>query len=226
MIRPAGSKRSKRTVVTLMIANAVALAIPLIAFYYFLMRHEQIDLDVYRIGATVWRNGGDLYGPMPVTQSGKGLPFTYPPIAAVLLSPLTLVPMKVAGSLLGLLTIGLVAVVLGVFLRSLGFLSNDRLRWAVTALLPVALVLEPVRSTLGFGQVNVVLMALVAGVIGTTWGMVSAVKSEREAVAERKTAEDQRSRAVTAEAEARNNEQKARANETKAEWRLYASNSI
>src|SRR4030081_3166402 len=115
MIRPAESKRSKRTVVTLMIANAVALAIPLIAFYYFLMLHDQIDLDVYRIGARVWRNGGDLYGPMPVTQSGKGLPFTYPPIAAVLLSPLTLVPMKVAGSLLGLLTIGLVAVVLGVF---------------------------------------------------------------------------------------------------------------
>ena len=34
--------------------------------------------------------------------------------------------------------------------------------WAVAWLLPVALLLEPVRTTLAYGQINIVLMALVA----------------------------------------------------------------
>ena len=54
------------------------------------------------------------------------LPFSYPPIAAVLLSPLALVPMAVAGTLLTLATIALAALVLRVFLRSLGGLRRGR----------------------------------------------------------------------------------------------------
>ena len=97
----------------------------------------------------------------------------------------------------------------------------------------------------------VVLLALVAGVIGTTWGMVSAVESEREAVAareeekrQRRTAEGESKRALRAEAEARSNAVKAwekekeareatveallrgtleRTARNQAEWGLYAS---
>jgi alpha-1,2-mannosyltransferase len=147
----------------------------------------RIDLDVYRIGGRAWLNGGDLYGRLPPTRAGARLPFTYPPIAAVLMAPLALVPMAVAGTVLSLVTITLLAAVLRLFLRrpsgpapapavNLGLLCG---------VLPAALFLEPVRNTLEFGQVNVILMALVAfdGLsCASTWprgvltGLAAAVK--------------------------------------------------
>ena len=115
----------------------------------------RIDLDVYRIGGLTWLHGGDLYGALPRTSAGIGLPFSYPPVAAVVLSPLAVVPMAVAGFALTLASIALTWVVLRVFTRSLA--SGLGLWW----LLPAALELEPVRATLNFGQVNIALMALV-----------------------------------------------------------------
>ena len=116
----------------------------------------RIDLDVYRIGSLTWLHGGNLYGALPRTSAGIRLPFSYPPLAAVVLSPLAAVPMAVAGFALTLASVALTWVVLRVFTRSLS--SRLSLWW----LLPVALELEPVRATLNFGQVNIVLMALVA----------------------------------------------------------------
>jgi alpha-1,2-mannosyltransferase len=116
----------------------------------------RIDLDVYRIGSLTWLHGGNLYGALPKTSAGIGLPFSYPPAAAVVLSPLAVVPMAVAGFALTLASIALTWVVLRVFTRSL---SSRLSPWW---LLPAALALEPVRATLNFGQVNIALMALVA----------------------------------------------------------------
>jgi alpha-1,2-mannosyltransferase len=120
-----------------------------------------IDLDVYRIGGRAWLRGRYLYGHLPATRSGARLPFTYPPIAAVLLSPLSLVSMAVAGTIFTVGGVLLVAVVVGIFLPGPSPSWRDRW-WAVAWLLPVALFLEPVRHTLLYGQINIVLMALVA----------------------------------------------------------------
>jgi alpha-1,2-mannosyltransferase len=121
-----------------------------------LMGHR-IDLEVYRLGAGVWRDGGQLYGALPELSTGGHLPFTYPPVSAVLLAPFTLVPFEVASAALVLITVGLLALVLVVVLRSL-----DVPPWpAAAGLLGVAVLFEPVRSTLDLGQVNVLLMALV-----------------------------------------------------------------
>jgi alpha-1,2-mannosyltransferase len=113
----------------------------------------RLDLDVYRIGGRVWLNGGHLYDALPATALGIRLPFTYPPFAAVVFSPLSLVPLGAAGLAVTLCTIGVLAVPLRVYLR--------RLAWPLGWVLPVAFFLEPVRSTIQFGQVNVVLMTLV-----------------------------------------------------------------
>jgi alpha-1,2-mannosyltransferase len=121
----------------------------------------RIDLDVYRIGGSVWLRHGDLYGVLPSTSSGARLPFSYPPIAAVLLSPFSLMPMAVAGAILTLSSIALTALVLRVFLRSV---AGPRAGswWTIAWLLPAGLFLEPVRNTLDYGQVNIALMALVS----------------------------------------------------------------
>jgi len=150
----------------------------------------RIDLDVYRIGSRAWLDGRFLYGRLPRTMSGAKLPFTYPPLAAVLLSPLALVPMAAASVGLTLLSIGLLALVLRVAVRSVNraaALSPAWAGWTVWWLLPPALLLEPVRNDLAYGQINIVLMALVAldcltPDAGTRWprgcliGIAAAVK--------------------------------------------------
>jgi alpha-1,2-mannosyltransferase len=128
----------------------------------------RIDLDVYRIGSRAWLDGRYLYGRLPLTMSGAKLPFTYPPLAAVILSPLALVSMTVASVGLTLISIGLLALVLRVCVRSMNRPAGQaaawagRASWAVWWLLPPALFLEPVRNDLAYGQINIVLMALVA----------------------------------------------------------------
>lgn len=117
----------------------------------------RLDLDVYRIGGSVWLDGGLLYGELPALRIGGDLPFTYPPIAAVVLAPFAVVPFEVASLAMVVLTVGALAVVVVTVLRSLNVSP-----WpAAAAVLAVVLMLEPVRETLGFGQVNAVLMALV-----------------------------------------------------------------
>jgi alpha-1,2-mannosyltransferase len=182
-------------------ARGCLIAVNLAAVTFFLLSYSRrgvsfgpyrIDLNVYRIGSAVWLRGGDLYGVLPPTSSGARLPFSYPPIAAVLLAPLALVPMPVAVTLLTTVTIALTALVLRIFLRSVSAspttvsarpttprspaASPDLPRapsavssampnaswWTVLWLLPATLFLEPVRNTLSYGQVNVALMALVS----------------------------------------------------------------
>jgi len=128
---------------------AAACAVTLV--YACLAYH--LDLDVYRIGARVWLDGGNLYGTLPPTAQGVQMPFTYPPLAAIILSPLSLIPMPVAGVVMDLGIVAVLALALRPFCGRLG--------WKLAWVLPIALLLEPVRGNLAYGQVDVFLMALV-----------------------------------------------------------------
>jgi alpha-1,2-mannosyltransferase len=123
----------------------------------FWLSLPRIDLEVYRLGTEVWLAGGDLYGLLPPTSTGY-LPFTYPPFAAVLFTPFAVVPYPLAGAALTLLSVAALVVVIVVVLRALGVRPAVPL---LAALVPLALLLEPVRATLFYGQVNLVLMAAV-----------------------------------------------------------------
>ncbi|HEY1574501.1 MAG TPA: glycosyltransferase 87 family protein [Pseudonocardiaceae bacterium] len=119
----------------------------------------RVDLEVYRLGSAVLLHGGALYGPLPALATGERLPFTYPPFAAILLSPFALLPQWAASVAMTLLTIGLLAVVVVVALRSTGTLPGP---WVgVGAVILLAEVIEPVRTAVYAGQVDVALMALV-----------------------------------------------------------------
>jgi alpha-1,2-mannosyltransferase len=113
----------------------------------------RIDLDVYRMGSRLWLRGGDPYRNLLTTAQGARLWYTYPPIAVVLLVPLTVVPMWVSGVLLTVASIAALAVTLAAFgVRG----------WPLLCVLPVALFLEPMWSTIDYGQINALLMVLVA----------------------------------------------------------------
>ena len=151
-------------------ARAALITVTLAAVTFFLLSYSRhglafgsyhIDLDVYRIGGRVWLQGGNLYGRLPATRAGLRLPFTYPPVAAALLAPLSLMPMTMAATTLTLGTIAMLAVLIVMFLRRTAG-PTAASPWAVAWLLPPALLLEPVRDTIGFGQINIVLVALVS----------------------------------------------------------------
>ncbi|AXB48792.1 hypothetical protein A4R43_25690 [Amycolatopsis albispora] len=139
----------------------VAAELVLLAVVLVWKRLDGLDLDVYRIGAEAFFTSGDPYGPLPPTRNGTWLPFTYPPFAAIAFAPLLVIPLDVA--LVAITVVGVLA--LGVVIAlSLADYQPKLLATgaAVLAVQAVALVSEPVRATLGFGQINLVLMVLVA----------------------------------------------------------------
>lgn len=121
----------------------------------------RIDFDVYRMGGQVLLDGGDLYGILPRLAEGSYLPFTYPPLAAALFSIFTVVPLGLGQALFTAISIGCLLVVCRIVLSSLVERPAHELWWLATAATTVGLWLEPVRDTLNFGQINIVLMTLV-----------------------------------------------------------------
>ncbi|MFT4126677.1 MAG: glycosyltransferase 87 family protein [Gordonia sp. (in: high G+C Gram-positive bacteria)] len=123
----------------------------------------RIDLDVYRIGAQIWQDGQSLYadGSMPFTSDGIWLPFTYPPFAALGFVPLGAIPLPVAGVLISLITIALLMLVLRVVMSLLSIGTHANRWWLAAIVATGALWLNPVWMTLGFGQVNIILMAMI-----------------------------------------------------------------
>ncbi|MFI6869001.1 glycosyltransferase 87 family protein [Nocardia sp. NPDC050406] len=122
-----------------------------------------IDLQVYRLGIETLREGGDMYGQLPQTTIGIGLPFIYPPFAALVLAPFALLPWDVARFAFFITSVAALALSLYLVARRV-WPGEDRRRLALfvtCCATPLALLLEPARSTLDFGQVNLLLMALV-----------------------------------------------------------------
>lgn len=121
-----------------------------------------VDLSVYRLGVDAWWHHDNLYGVLPLTGIGLALPFTYPPFAVLALGPLAVPPWQLSIACLTVASlIGLSAVVY-LTVRASWRDGGKRGALVVTAfVVPLSLLLEPVEDTVWFGQVNLVLMALV-----------------------------------------------------------------
>lgn len=109
------------------------------------------DLEVYRAGGTAWLDGVPLY----TDAFPHWLPFTYPPVAAVLFGVVGILPMLAAVVLLT--ACGLLALSSTVVLA-----APSPKQFLGPLAVACAFAFEPVRTTLNFGQVNLVLMGLVA----------------------------------------------------------------
>ncbi|WP_236797011.1 glycosyltransferase 87 family protein [Amycolatopsis sp. GM8] len=141
-------------------AILIAAEIVLIVVVLLWKRVGGLDLDVYRLGAKAFFTHGDVYGVLPPTRDGTHLPFTYPPFAAFAFAPLLVIPPEtalIAMTALSVLALGAaLAVVFSQFERRLHIIGP-----VVLAAQAIALFSEPVRATLGFGQINLLLMLLV-----------------------------------------------------------------
>ena len=136
----------------------------------------RIDIDVYRMGGRAWLDGQSLYTADASfhTQADVDLPFTYPPLAAIVFAPFALLSLPAASAAITATTLVLLVVSTVIVLTRLDVWDGPRwaavtrepawLRrsWLALAIVaPAAIYLEPIRANFDFGQINVVLMTLV-----------------------------------------------------------------
>ncbi|SEP59234.1 glycosyltransferase 87 family protein [Streptomyces radiopugnans] len=119
---------------------------------------SMIDLMVYRTEGWTARTGGDLY---TMRATHAELPMTYPPFAALLFMPLTLVDVPTMRLLATAANLALLVALVHLSLRLIGRPLDLPRPAAVLALSAVAVWCEPVWTTLRYGQINLLLAVLV-----------------------------------------------------------------
>ncbi|MFT3715478.1 MAG: glycosyltransferase 87 family protein [Gordonia sp. (in: high G+C Gram-positive bacteria)] len=150
-------------VAALAFAASTVLQISGVPFTSSFGTRTRFDFDVYRLGGQLWHHGISLYadGSLPFTQDGIWLPFTYPPFAALVFTPLGQVGLDVGGILISIVSAVCLAYSMWVVLRALRVgTSRGRIVLALW-ISAIAVWFNPFGMTLGFGQINIILMALI-----------------------------------------------------------------
>ncbi|WP_410672954.1 glycosyltransferase 87 family protein [Amycolatopsis sp. cmx-4-68] len=130
-------------------ATATAAFALVAAVWWSLGRPLGVDSAVYRAGGIAVLRGEPLYGHLSALPGwAPELPFTYPPFAALLFTPFAAVPVQWCWGLVALMAAPALVVALRPYAPGAGVLL-------------AAFALQPVWQTIGLGQLNLVLMALV-----------------------------------------------------------------
>jgi alpha-1,2-mannosyltransferase len=124
------------------------------------VRHGYFDLRVYYGALNYWVHGGGQLYDYLLPRSEYG--FTYPPFAALMMLPMAYLGWRAAIAVSLVLSVGAALLLLHWFVGPI----IRRRRWtpwfAMAIVVGLAAALEPVRETINFGQVNLVLLFLVA----------------------------------------------------------------
>jgi alpha-1,2-mannosyltransferase len=152
------------------------------------IRNEFFDSKVYYGAVQYWfRDHGMIYDWL---RPGTPYGFTYPPFAGLVMAPMAYLPFPLVLVIASVATVATAALVIwwlvGPMIRRAGW----TMWFAFGVALCLAVSFEPVRETLTFGQVNTLLLALVAGDLlfgvakGKRWGgigigLATAVKPTR-----------------------------------------------
>ncbi|GAS90940.1 glycosyltransferase family 87 protein [Mycolicibacterium brisbanense] len=124
---------------------------------FFGLTENNYDLDTYRAAVhQVW-DGRGLYD----TPALRGAWFVYPPFATLALAPFAWLGFDVAKYALLALSICVLGLIAWRIMRLAGFRADARLGVVSSALAVIVIDLEPVQATLWWGQINVLLMAMV-----------------------------------------------------------------
>ncbi|MEU8194464.1 glycosyltransferase 87 family protein [Microbispora amethystogenes] len=158
--RIAGARRPAWAWALALVAVAAA-ASPLIAYWLTNPEDQRlVDLDVYRTGGWALLRGLPVYD--VITPAPQLLPFTYPPVAAMLAVPLAAMSWPVAQWVWTIAIVAVLAVTVRHAFRA--FLDGVRGALAAPALFAVlcaaCMYLMPIRDQVRFGQVDLFLLAL------------------------------------------------------------------
>ena len=139
---------------------ALVLVVGGFVFYNWVVRSlPMVDIAVYRSGGFKLVHGVPLY-------DGKvedvWLPFTYPPFAAIVFVPFALIGAWGGGLVISVLSYTALARACWLLVSSRWPTLHRVQRWQATGVLWAAAALaEPVTATLGFGQINLIILWLV-----------------------------------------------------------------
>ena len=170
---PGAGSRTGRALLWCLLWLAAAAALYYAAWPLFGHTPYRIDIDIYQMGGQAWLDGRPLYRGDVLfhTPIGLNLPFTYPPLAAIVFCPFSWLHMPTAGIAITLLTSALLILSTTLVLAGLDVWSTSavvpgpawlrRLWLAVVISAGASIWLEPITSNFAFGQINVVLMTLV-----------------------------------------------------------------
>lgn len=140
------------------LALCVVIELVLVPMFY----NHFIDLHAYWEGTAAWTQGRDLYGSLSSPSAGRVPDFIYPPFALIALAPFTVTSFSVAKVTIVAASLACLAISGYVVLRSLRPTAPAYTTVRLVAVaMPVLAVLEPIRTTVGLGQVNILLMTAV-----------------------------------------------------------------
>ncbi len=149
-----------------LLVAAVVVEVLAIWFVHWIDTRGYLDTEIYRLGARAWLDGLAIYGDdlTPETPDSGTLPFIYPPFAALVFVPLTWVSAEVAVVVVSVLSHLSILVTAYALARSSPYLAarSGQIVVATALVMPFVTLTEPARDTLNYGQINLVMMALVA----------------------------------------------------------------
>lgn len=152
------TRAAVRAALGAVVAGVGVLAWFLVHHTVYLPWHHFFDLGVYRGAVRWWLDGHALYAyHRPHSRYG----FTYPPFAALAMIPSVLVTAKAAEAITTTASVLVVAVTTWWLVVPVARRAGWTPWFAVGLALPLVFLMEPVRDTLGFGQVNLLLVGLV-----------------------------------------------------------------
>jgi alpha-1,2-mannosyltransferase len=138
---------------------------------WYSANEPEMDFRVYRMGGRHIFGSG-LYSSQ-IEVLGRHLSFTYPPLSALLFWPISHLSVFAGQVLWDAFNLAALVALIAVSIaaaRSRRLASSDW-RTALTLLLPIALLLYPVRSDLSLGQINIVLVLMIVADLttGLSW---------------------------------------------------------
>jgi hypothetical protein len=165
-VRASTAALSRRRPFTLAPPMVWIIAIPsaaLLVIYcvWYSANEPEMDFQVYRMGGRHILGSG-LYSSQ-IEVLGRHLSFTYPPLAALLFWPISHFSVFAGQVLWDAINLAALIALIAVSIAAArcGRLGSSDWRTALALLLPVALLLYPVRSDLALGQINIVLILMI-----------------------------------------------------------------
>lgn len=156
----ADAARPKRTLSAFVVVGTAVL-VCLTVVYMLIDQGRLFDLKIYYRAINYWASGHNLYDYAQADATNLRLGYTYPPLAAVLMIPMAGLPLSVVCVISVVAIIAAAGWCTWICVRERFVIPRHRLALVICVTTAGAFLLEPVRATLFFGQVNLYLMALV-----------------------------------------------------------------
>jgi alpha-1,2-mannosyltransferase len=161
-VQAAPPRTSPTTSIRRRVAAVAAVSAGSVAFIFLWgLDRNFFDLKIYIRAMRWWADGNPLYDYVQPDRVQGELYFTYPPLSALLLRPFAALPLGLTIAIFTLFTVSAIALTTWWLIKPVAERRDLPLWFAAGLAIPLALLVEPSRETISFGQINMVLVLLI-----------------------------------------------------------------